>query len=289
MRTPRHARLRYGAAVASVVLVSTLAGAPTHASDGLDPLLGDPGRALPNLVPTVTDVQIQPYRVTEFGTEHGLFLWFDTRAQNLGYTPLQLTVEDVESLETSTVSQCVSWRSVDANICRMTEPVGGFTWHGDHMHFHYTDFAAYELRRVHPNGRPDYSGNGLVGKAEKVSFCLIDSQQVREGARPVPLYSTCLPTVQGISAGWTDIYDSYLPGQNLSIDGLPDGQYVLIITIDHANTIREADNKDNVVEVTLEISGGASIVSIVDRRWPSLDERGGLNHGHGSVEPAWRR
>ncbi|HEX2040773.1 MAG TPA: lysyl oxidase family protein [Acidimicrobiales bacterium] len=269
-------RRRVGVLVAAAMLVSVLA-VRASAGDGLDPYLGDPGRTLPNLVPNVVTVEIQPIRFTETGFEHGTFLWFDTRAQNLGTVPLQLTVEEIETPEISTVAQCVSWRLPEAHMCREAEPVGGFTWHAEHRHFHYTDFAKYEFRTLTPEGRPDYTDAGLLGLSEKVSFCLVDSQRVRDDARPTPLYQTCLPTVQGVSAGWTDIYTTDLPGQNFSVAGLPDGRYAVIIDMDYANTIRETDDTDNYVEVTVELSGMGTEnpqAAVVDRRWPPPHDRG---------------
>ena len=266
--------------VAAGLLVSLLA-VRAQAEDPLDPILGPVDRTYPNLVPNVEDVQIQTFRFTETGFENGLFLWFDTRAQNLGDVPVQLTVDEIETPETSTVSQCVSWRLSDAHLCRETEVVGGFTWHDAHRHFHYEDFAAYQLRRLAPDGRPDYSDAGLLRVSEKVSFCLIDSQQVRPDARPTPFYESCLPAVQGITPGWTDIYTSDLEGQNFSFEGLSNGKYALIIDMDYGNTLRETNDDDNYIEVTIEVSDTADPnfpagkkVEILTRRWPAPDDRG---------------
>lgn len=256
---------------------------PARAADPLDPYLGDPGRTLTNLVPNVEDVSIQTTRTIDdgFNTEEGLFLWFDTRAQNLGTVPVQLTVDKVDTPESSTVSQCVSWRSAEGHVCRETEVVGGYTWHEAHRHFHYEDFAAYQLRSLAPDGRPDYSPAGLLRVSEKVSFCFIDSRQVRDDARPTPLYQSCLPAIQGITPGWTDIYTSDMEGQNLDIAGLPNGRYALITDLDYENTLRETNDDDNYIEVTIEISDTDEIqfpagrkAEIVGKRWPAPDDRG---------------
>lgn len=252
-----------------------------RAADPLDSALGDPGRTYPNLVPNVVDVQVQNYRFVEHPeggsfVENGVFLWFDTRAQNLGDVPMQLTIDEVGTPETSTVSQCVSWRSADAHVCRETELVGGFAWHDAHRHFHYQDFAAYELRRLRPNGRPDYSAAGLLRVAEKVSFCIVDSQKAREEAPPAPFYVACLPVVQGISAGYTDVYTSDTEGQNFSIEGIPNGDYALITELDYENTLFEMDNGDNRIEVRIRISDSADPAhpagrkaEMLEKRWPS--------------------
>ena len=248
---------------------------PVHVlNPGCVPALTDdirePGITLPNIVPDVQQVSIlrpfvfdEPTRTFVLGPP---VLYFDTRAQNVGTVPLQLTVDDVESPDSSTVSQCVSWTE---RICREQRRVGGFTWHDEHTHFHFEEFATYELRHVDANGGPDYSESGLVAASDKVSFCLIDSERVREDALPVPVYNLCTPTVQGISPGWTDIYDSSLPGQQFSLEGLVDGRYALVISVDYGNRLHETDDSDNVIEATLDISAGLTQVSIVDRRWPA--------------------
>lgn len=276
-------RVRRWSVLAAVGLLASVLAVQAHAADPLDPVLGDPGRTLPNLVPNTEDLFIADFRhVDDLGnTEPGRFLWFDSRAQNLGDVPLQLTVDEVESAESSTVSQCVSWRASDAHVCRETEPVGGFTWHDEHTHFHYQEFAHYELRHLAANGRPDYSDAGLIAVSDKVSFCLIDSAQVRDDARLTPLYVTCFPTVQGISPGWTDIYSNDLPGQNFSLAGLPDdGRYALIIDLDYDNHLFETDDSDNYLEATIELTNitnpdfAQRHASIVSRYYPAPDDRG---------------
>lgn len=254
--------------------------------DPLDDYLGDPGRTYPNLVPNVGEVSVQNNRkdeTSEIGFEQGVFLWFDTWAQNLGDVPMQLTVDEVESIQTSTVSQCVSWRSVEAHVCSKSEPVGGFAWHEDHTHFHYQEFAAYQLRKVLSNNRPDYSDSGLVKVADKVSFCFIDSDRV-QGSTPGPFYTVFAceaPLVTGISPGWTDIYGPDLPGQNFDIEDVPNGRYALIIDMDYANRLHETDDTDNYVEVIIDIEASndpthftGRKATLVTKFWPEPDDRG---------------
>ena len=282
--TPSIRRRRRRTGFVALGLLVPLLALPARAEDPLDSVLGDPGRTYPNLVPNVEDVQVQNYRIIEGGIENGLFLWFDTRAQNLGDVPVQVTIDEVETPETSTVSQCISWRSAEAYACRETELVGGYTWHDAHRHFHYQDFAAYELRKPAPDGRADYSDDGLLRVSSKVSFCFYDIEQVPDqGGLPVPFYTTggCVaPVVMGVSPGWTDIYGSDLEGQNLDIGGLPNGRYVLITNMDYENTLYETDDDDNYIEVTIEIFDSddpthtaGRWARIVDKRWPTPAER----------------
>ncbi|HEX2039703.1 MAG TPA: lysyl oxidase family protein [Acidimicrobiales bacterium] len=230
--------------------------------------IDDPGITLPNLVPDVSVVTIN--RTTSFTLPEFTFgpwqLYFDTRAQNLGTVPLQLTADGIEDAETTTVSQCVSWTA--GRLCRDQRPVGLNSFDDGHHHFHFQEFARYELRRLAPDGRPDYSDTGLVAANDKVSFCLIDSQRVRDDASPAPFYTTCTPSTEGISPGWTDIYGAGLPGQTFPTEGLTDGRYALVIDMDYANRLYETDDTDNVVEVTIEISGGVRQAAIVGKHRP---------------------
>ena len=148
------------------------------------------------------------------------------------------------------MSQCVSWTTT---LCRETRSVGGFVWHQEHLHYHYEDFASYELRRLNTAGEADMSAAGLITASPKVSFCLVDSTQVRSDAVPVPRYNSCQPLEEGISPGWSDVYHSDLEGQSLSLDGLTDGSYALLIAMDTSNRLYETDDTNNRVIATVAI------------------------------------
>lgn len=276
---------RRWALTASLAVLAMGLGVEAH-SDPLDPYLGDPGVTLPNLVPDVDFVAVTTERdVTDATlsttTEHGEFLAFNTLSQNLGSVPIQVTIDQVQSPQTSTVSQCVSWRSAEAHVCRETEQVGGYQWHDAHTHFHYTDFATYELRRLAPDGRPDYSASGLLQLSGKVSFCFLDSDAVRDDAPP-PFYTTATcnaPVVMGISPGWADIYDAGLEGQSLPIEGLPNGDYALITHLNYEQTLHETGYDDNYVEVIVRLSTNPDFpqfrqAQILRRFWPAPNDRG---------------
>lgn len=266
----------------ALVLVTPLLASPAHADDPLDPVLGNPGHTYPDLVPDTTEVYLNR-PVIAF--ENGEFVYglpevrFDTYSQNLGTVPLDLVTDDPTALSDTAVSQCVSWRA--PFVCRERTTVGGFTWHAEHSHFHYEDFASYEVRRVGRDGNPDYSAKGLVGRSDKVSFCLIDSIQVRPDAVPAPTYVLCTPVREGISPGWADIYTSDLEGQSVSLHGAPDGRYALIITLDSANTVFESDNTNNRVEVIIDISNGGNTLNVVRKQYPILGSGGCPGNGKG--------
>ena len=228
----------------------------------------DPGLAFPNLSPDVRNVQIQRPFVFDEATQtfhEGPLpeLAFDGWVQNRGDVPLELVADDPEN--PTTAMQCVSWTG---HVCREKRVVGEYEWHEEHSHFHFTDFADYQLRRLAPDGRPDYSDAGLLARSEKVSFCLVDAALIDLLDPAPPFYLSCGPTLQGVSPKWADVYGVGTPGQSLSIEGLGDGRYALIVNMDYADHLYESDDTDNVVEVTVEISNGMTQAAIVDKRVP---------------------
>ena len=187
-------------------------------------------------------------------------LRFTTVAGNLGRFPLEIAGTPTADPLTLDAGQCTAWTG---SACRERESVGAMIWHDAHRHWHFDDFALYELRRVLPSGTPDMSAQGRVGTGRKASFCLEDSQRANgEGAALTP-YRTCSGVFQGISAGWADVYDASLPGQELPLDGVADGRYALVVTLDPTDRLRERDETNNVASCVIEISGGGSEVTIV--------------------------
>jgi hypothetical protein len=161
-----------------------------------------------------------------------------------------------------------------------TDRVGGeWEYHATHGHYHYTGFALSRLwtvdaagkrgaapvrSRRHSAGRPGV----VAGTARKVSFCAIDVEidaWGRKGDAPRG-YSAqgCLERtldgyiVQGLSAGWADVYDWFLPDQYLDVYGLSDGLYLLETVADPNNTILEADETNNCGAVYVRLAGLAT-------------------------------
>jgi hypothetical protein len=103
-----------------------------------------------------------------------------------------------------------------------------------HHHYHFRNYAKYEL--VQPS-------TNATWRAAKRGFCMIDiDKNPKElgGSDRGRIFDSCgaigVPGFQGISHGWTDTYDTYLPGQYFVLDGgdgqapVPPGSYVLRIT-----------------------------------------------------------
>ena len=134
-------------------------------------------------------------------------------------------------------------------------PIGTFVYDTGHGHWHFDDFARYDLLR------PDGS---VAASNDKAGFCLLDVERIKPplaGAPNQPAYSTCNQGdvgalsigPQGISVGWTDIYRKYLENQYIDITGVPAGSYTLRVTADPLDKIDEANEGNNVTSVTVMI------------------------------------
>lgn len=126
----------------------------------------------------------------------------------------------------------------------LPSPAGNpnFEYQACHGHYHFKGFASYRLLDKDHNV-------AQVGK--KVSFCLLDVLRWNSSAARSTRF-TC--SSQGIQAGWSDIYDSGLPGQWVELDGLLPGNYQLEITMNPSHIIAEGDYSNNVTTVPVVIT-----------------------------------
>jgi hypothetical protein len=111
-----------------------------------------------------------------------------------------------------------------------------------HGHYHFLGFASYRL----------LDGIGEeVAAGRKVSFCLEDVERWDRASSPTRLYDC---NVQGIQAGWSDVYNGGLPGQWIDVTGLPAGTYTLEITMNPEQILEEADYTNNTTSLQVEIT-----------------------------------
>jgi hypothetical protein len=158
--------------------------------------------------------------------------------------------------------QCVRWRAL---TCDSRTSVGALRWHAPHRHWHFNDFALYELRRLTPEGAPDMSLAAVMSSSAKASFCLEDTYRHRPGGPPTQMYRGCSGLRQGISPSWADVYDSSLPGQEMPLDGVTDGQYALVVTADPENHLLETDDSDNQAWAVIEITDNVTQARVADQ------------------------
>lgn len=226
-----------GAMIASVVLFATGAAAQTALPPNLKPL---PASNFSLITDTTGDSTLR----------------FSTTSWNNGTGPLQL---EAGSVDTGSGKQQVYQRIFNNDGTSSRFFADWFEWHPGHNHFHFDDYALYELQPVNAPG-------GSARTGQKTTFCVMDTTKIDTSLPGAPTsagYSTCGNQIQGMSVGWGDTYGSSLPGQEIDFTNNPDGIYQLKIGIDPNKTIVESNENDNESCVLLGITK-PSTVSVLD-------------------------
>ena len=208
---------------------------------------GSAGDALPDLVPIRS--YLKDRRVT-FEAGHKL-LRFSNGVGNYGPGALEVRGTRATTNDPMTAIQRVYQMGggfVDVEV-------GTFSFEIPHNHWHFDDYVLYELLR--PDGT-------VAATNDKSGFCLLDIARVRPGlpgSPRDPVYLTCNQGEfdalnigpEGISRGWTDVYDWTLEGQSLDVTGLPGGIYYLRSTVDPLDLIDETDEGNNAATVAVRL------------------------------------
>lgn len=107
-------------------------------------------------------------------------------------------------------------------------------------HYHIRDFSVYELLSA---------DRSVVIAGHKQGFCMEDSLKYDGGQSNG--YNAAF---QGITSGWGDRYFKELTGQWIDITAVPEGDYIVRVSINTAGTFDEGSNKYvNSVETTIHI------------------------------------
>ena len=118
-----------------------------------------------------------------------------------------------------------------------------------HNHYHIRDFSNYQLLR---------SDGSIAALGHKQAFCLEDLlkyETVKSNGY------TC--SNQGITSGWADWYFKQLSGQWIDITGVPEGDYIVKVTINAAGTFPEGQNRySNVITTPVHIPDPRNKVTI---------------------------
>ena len=181
------------------------------------------------------------------GVQHNV-VRFSTTVWNAGEGPLELR-GDSSSGESHVYQRIYHPGGSVAELL-----AGTFAFHDRHAHWHFENFARYELWTQgrydqwldgETDGQPDWLGSKTTGLGE--SYCLRDSRPMDGQAAAVFRYATCNTDIQGISVGWSDVYGREIPGQWVDVGERPlvDGNYVLRIVVDPLNLIYESENRAN--------------------------------------------
>jgi Lysyl oxidase len=147
---------------------------------------------------------------------------------------------------------------------------GTWEFHAEHQHFHYDNFVQSNLWAADSHGHR--TGTGPIRAGRKVSFCMEDEildgpMWGKAGVRPrFYIAPDCLDFVpsaetpdfnyliQGVTPGWDDIYEWYLPGQYIDVAGVPSGDYVLETIADPDDKLVEPDETNNCGTVLIRLS-----------------------------------
>jgi hypothetical protein len=218
---------------------------------------------LPDLDPE-TPGQLTILPTGTAGHRHWL-LGFSAAASNVGRGPLTITGNRPNtSTPTMTAEQIVSGSTpeVVSGVGEMRYVVSP-----THNHWHLLHFMRYALRRA--------GSRHAIVRDRKSGFCLGD--RYRAPGPPLPgapaqpaltgrcgLYEPGLLSVsEGISVGYGDIYPAYVEFQDLPLNGLRDGRYDLVQTVNPEGRLRELSTANNSSSVLLDVRWSRGTPTVV--------------------------
>jgi hypothetical protein len=176
-----------------------------------------------------------------------LLLRFDGFIHNRGPGPLEIQAGSRNGSAMTSVRQ----RLLDGDGS-VFEPLTAqviYETDDSHDHWHLKHIARYSLWNS--------ARTAEVGPAQKVGFCLVDSERREQGGPASPVYTvdgnrfceqdrpSASGVTMGVSAGWRDIYESSLAFQWVDISDVPPGRYRLRAEIDTEDRILEGPNEAN--------------------------------------------
>jgi hypothetical protein len=194
-------------------------------------------------------------------------LRFDQVLQNAGEGPVELRFDREAGVRQD---EPVAQRIFSSDGTYDDHDAGLVEFHGVHGHYHFKGFAQSELWLADASGTPVGTAPAAVG--DKVSFCVADTDLIsfgRKGDGPLSYPAPdCLDPKQvvgtteyfwyGMTRGWADRYNWYLPDQYIDTAGLADGTYVLFTRVDPENKLIEANDTNNCGTVLVTLTGLAT-------------------------------
>jgi hypothetical protein len=199
-------------------------------------------------LPDLRTLPVTDLRLEVDATSGERVLRFSNSIANTGDGALELRGVMDEEINAIVVSQHIL--GLDDVLVEPLE--GTFYFSGEHLHWHWEEFAAYEIWTVETGGEL----SRVVLPVDKLGFCLYDDRRVPsewieeniEGEleiAPQGVYRNCRFGRQGISAGWVDVYEFTLPGQAIDVTDLEDGVYALRSVADPEGILYELDSENN--------------------------------------------
>ena len=178
------------------------------------------------------------------GTTH-LLLRFDGYVHNQGAGAFEMRGSQPVGTDMTFTAQRV-YRS-DGSFFDDTSRDPQIIWEpdDDHNHWHLKNAARYSLWNSDKTAE--------VAPAMKVGFCLIDSTRIETNGPSNRVYTTAANNfcgqneparpsiVEGVSAGWRDLYDRGLAFQWVDVTDVAPGTYYLRSEVDPDNVVRESN------------------------------------------------
>jgi hypothetical protein len=181
--------------------------------------------------------------VYDDGAGPRLLMRFDGFVHNAGYGALEVRATRPNAASAMNVRQRVY--DTSTGFADWAGPQVLYETDDSHNHWHLKNIARYSLWNL--------EGTAEVAPAQKVGFCLIDSQR-REATGPASqIYTedgnrfceqdipTATSVTMGISAGWRDVYQRSLAFQWVDVSDVAPGSYRLRAEIDPEGRIRESN------------------------------------------------
>ena len=185
------------------------------------------------------------------------YLRFSNIAWNSGNGRLEMRPQNNSSTGRTTAYQRIySHNTSGAWYLAREIPVGEFSYHTSHSHWHFEGFANYSL--VTANASDTVISGTTRRSSQKTTFCVIDTDRVSSSLvhAEAQRYTRCgASDWTGLSVGWGDRYGSELPGQEIDITGQPDGYYWLVSTVDFQRRLLETNDANNCAAAKIEIRG----------------------------------
>jgi hypothetical protein len=168
--------------------------------------------------------------------------------------PLEITVDSNKRIYQNVYDAL--W---GGSIVSSTRVGSDLIFHPTHNHFHFADFARYDLLVKDSRGAYRRSPR----QSQKTTFCILDYQRVNAPGPSSPGYTTCGAQVQGLSAGWGDTYMADLPDQWIVLGSsrLANGDYAIQSTADPYNKLRETDESNNQGIVYFSVQNGQIVAT----------------------------
>ncbi|MCH8987078.1 hypothetical protein IIA94_02835, partial [Patescibacteria group bacterium] len=209
---------------------------------------------LPDLVPfPASDIRLETRRGRTL-------LLFSTKYWNKGAGPLEFVASKKSRGKTGSINRDIYQRIYRKDGGYRDKFAGNFFWHDEHLHYHFNDFVDYILQSVDSNV-------SLSEIRNKTTFCVRDKFRIKSAASGASsqkaVYTICGKEKQGISVGWSDIYDYTYADQNIDVTDVPTGSYKLTFESNPERRFDEKRTDNNVSSVLLRINAQEKIVEII--------------------------